>query len=101
MLSLLINSQLVITDSGGLQKEAFRLYKLSPYQTLNIAEKLYLNALISYPRTNSQRLPYNLDCRRIIMDLSNLSEFRDVANKLLKKQTNTFLRVVSIIFSIL
>jgi len=71
---------------SGLQKEAFRLYKLSPYQTLNIAEKLYLNALISYPRTNSQRLPYNLDCRRIIMDLSNLSEFRDVANKLLKKQ---------------
>ena len=71
---------------SGLQKEAFRLYRLNPHQTLSIAEKLYLNALISYPRTNSQKLPYNLDCRRIILELSNLSEFRDVANTLLKEQ---------------
>ena len=42
--------------------------------------------MISYPRTKSQKLPHNLDCHRIILELSNLSEFRDVANTLLKKQ---------------
>tara|TARA_B100000029_G_scaffold235347_2_gene232480 strand:- start:2281 stop:4383 length:2103 start_codon:yes stop_codon:yes gene_type:complete len=71
---------------SGLQKQAFRLYKLNPYQTLTIAEKLYLNALISYPRTNSQKLPKNLDCRRIIRDLSKLSEFKTLTSKLLAQK---------------
>ncbi len=74
---------------SGLQKQAFKLYKLSPYQTLSIAEKLYLNALISYPRTNSQKLPKNLDCQRIIRDLSKLSEFKKVADQLLLKKRFT------------
>jgi DNA topoisomerase I len=39
---------------GDLQKEAYRLYKFFPSSTLTIAEKLYLSALISYPRTSSK-----------------------------------------------
>ena len=42
---------------GDLQKEAYRVFKFSPSYTLTIAEKLYIDALISYPRTASQQLP--------------------------------------------
>ena len=40
---------------GDLQKEAYRTLKFTPSNTLAIAEKLYLSALISYPRTSSQK----------------------------------------------
>jgi DNA topoisomerase-1 len=55
---------------GDLQKEAYRVFKFSPSYTLHIAEKLYLNALISYPRTSSQKLPTSINYRRIISRLS-------------------------------
>ena len=72
-----------------LQKKAFRLYKLNPYQTLNIAEKLYLKALISYPRTTSQKLPTAINYRKIISDLSKLPDFTRMTNNLLKKKKLT------------
>ena len=72
-----------------LQKKAFRLYKLNPYQTLNIAEKLYLKALISYPRTASQKLPTSINYRKIISNLSKLPEFTRITNNLLKKKKLT------------
>ena len=57
---------------GDLQKEAFRVFKFSPSYTLSIAEKLYLNALISYPRTSSQKLPSSVSYRKIISGLSKI-----------------------------
>ena len=71
---------------SGLQKEAFKLYRFNPYQTLNIAEKLYLKALISYPRTASQKLPAAINYKKIISDLSKLPEFTRMTNSLLKKK---------------
>ena len=68
-----------------LQKEAFRLYKFNPYQTLTLAEKLYLKALISYPRTNSQKLPTQLNFRNIILNLNKLSEFKNITKNLIEK----------------
>jgi DNA topoisomerase I len=56
---------------GDLQKEAYRIFRFSPSYTLSIAEKLYIAALISYPRTSSQRLPSSINYRKIISDLSN------------------------------
>ena len=56
-----------------LQKEAYRIFKFSPSYTLSIAEKLYINTLISYPRTSSQKLPSSIDYRKIISDLSKIS----------------------------
>lgn len=55
---------------GDLQKETYRIFGFSPSYTLAIAEKLYISALISYPRTSSQRLPLSLNYRKIILDLS-------------------------------
>lgn len=40
-----------------LQLECYRLYGIRPYDTLRIAEQLYLEGRISYPRTSSQQLP--------------------------------------------
>jgi DNA topoisomerase-1 len=61
---------------GDLQKEAYRVFKFSPSNTLTIAEKLYLNALISYPRTSSQKLPVSINYKKIISSLSKISSSR-------------------------
>ena len=60
---------------GDLQREAFRLYKLSPSATLAISEKLYLDALISYPRTDSQKLPPSIGYSKIISKLLSQSQY--------------------------
>ena len=44
-------------DLSSLQSEAYRHFGYSPARTLASAERLYLDALISYPRTSSQKLP--------------------------------------------
>ncbi|MDF0681329.1 MAG: DNA topoisomerase, partial [Candidatus Nitrosocosmicus sp.] len=58
---------------GDLQKEAYRLFRFTPSYTLSIAEKLYLAALISYPRTSSQKLPSSINYEKIIKAVSNLN----------------------------
>lgn len=58
---------------GDLQKESFRLFNYSPIYTLSIAESLYLKALISYPRTNSQILPVSINYRKILNNLKKIS----------------------------
>jgi DNA topoisomerase I len=50
---------------ADLQKEAYRVMGYSPSRTSQIAERLYLAAMISYPRTGSQRLP-KLDFGRLL-----------------------------------
>jgi len=55
---------------GDLQSEAYRVFKFSPSYTLAIAEKLYLDALISYPRSASQKLPATINYKKIISHLS-------------------------------
>src|SRR5919198_2591052 len=60
---------------GDLQKEAYRVFKFSPSYTLTIAEKLYISALISYPRTSSQKIPPSIDYKKIILELSKISLF--------------------------
>jgi len=44
-------------DLTTLQREAYRLHKIAPSTVLKAAQKLYLNGLISYPRTSSQKIP--------------------------------------------
>jgi len=68
-----------------LQMEASRVFGISPAETLRIAENLYLESLISYPRTNSQKLPPTLDNRRIIKSLSKLRGMSPFCEKILAK----------------
>ncbi|MEM3403647.1 MAG: DNA topoisomerase I [Nitrososphaeria archaeon] len=69
---------------GDLQKDAFRLFGFSPSLTLSIAERLYLNALISYPRTNSQKLPASINYFKIIKELGRQTEYQKEAAILMK-----------------
>jgi DNA topoisomerase-1 len=55
---------------SNLQKEAFRIFKMPPATTLSVAESLYLSALISYPRTSSQKLPSSIGYKKILERLN-------------------------------
>ena len=56
-------------DLTTLQREAYRLHKISPSQTLAIAQRLYLDGLISYPRTSSQKIPFAIEPKKILKEL--------------------------------
>ena len=71
---------------GDLQKEAYRAFGYTPSRTLQIAERLYLKALISYPRTGSQRLPPSINYRGIIQGLGRIPEYSAHAAELLKEE---------------
>lgn len=68
-----------------LQTEAHRILRLSPYRTQELAEDLYLEALISYPRTNSQKLPLNLNYKQILEKLSKNSIYKPLVENLLRE----------------
>lgn len=68
---------------GDLQSEASRIYGFSPYKTQSIAEKLYLEALISYPRTNSQKLPPTINYRGIMDNLMKIPAYSKLVENLL------------------
>ena len=71
---------------GDLQKEAYRLFRFSPSYTLSIAEKLYIAALISYPRTSSQKLPTSINYKKIISNLSKIGyPYTNLATTLLAR----------------
>jgi len=70
-------------DLPSLQNEAFRLLAMTPRVSLGLAERLYLDQLISYPRTSSQKLPPSIGYERIIRSLGQLDSYRaDCANVL-------------------
>ncbi|BAB66257.1 DNA topoisomerase I [Sulfurisphaera tokodaii] len=54
---------------GDLQAEAGRILGYSPYYVERLAEELYLDGLISYPRTNSQKIPPSVDIKSIVNGL--------------------------------
>ncbi|MCE4612522.1 MAG: DNA topoisomerase I [Desulfurococcales archaeon] len=68
---------------GDLQAEASKLFGFSPMKTQKIAEDLYLDALISYPRTNSQQLPSTVNYYSIIKQLER-GPLGVLASRLLK-----------------
>jgi DNA topoisomerase-1 len=68
---------------GDLQVEASRIYGYDPHYTQEVAEQLYLEGLISYPRTNSQKIPPTIDVRPILRQLAGLKQYREIVNKIL------------------
>ena len=72
-------------DLGALQSEAYRLFGYTPKRTSDIAQRLYLDALISYPRTSSQKLPPSIDYRAILKNLGKSSQYQQLIAELLAK----------------
>ncbi|MCL2287623.1 MAG: DNA topoisomerase, partial [Candidatus Bathyarchaeota archaeon] len=70
-------------DLGTLQSEAYKLFKYTPMRTSKIAQHLYVNALISYPRTSSQKLPSTIGYRNILRNLGRSTLYQRLTQKLL------------------
>jgi len=71
---------------GDLQREAYRHFRFSPSKTLELAEKLYLQALISYPRTDSQKLPMTLGHKSILTKLKDQKVYSQYALEILNNK---------------
>ncbi|HID60513.1 MAG TPA: DNA topoisomerase I, partial [Hadesarchaea archaeon] len=74
-------------DLGTLQLEAYRSFGYTPMRTQQIAQALYQAALISYPRTSSQKLPPTIDYAKIMKQLGTVStQYKRFANELLDRR---------------
>jgi DNA topoisomerase I len=60
---------------GDLLKESYRNLHLPLTATMRAAESLYLDALISYPRTESQKLPSSIDSVSILRKLGGMKKY--------------------------
>ncbi|MHA1910312.1 MAG: DNA topoisomerase I [Candidatus Kariarchaeaceae archaeon] len=67
---------------GSLQSDSSRIFKFSPKKTLQLAEELYLKALISYPRTDSEKYPKELNHVEIILKIEKQTTFEKATLKL-------------------
>ncbi|MEM2942599.1 MAG: DNA topoisomerase I, partial [Candidatus Bathyarchaeia archaeon] len=72
-------------DLSEIQSEAYRRFHLGPSETLRILEHLYLQALISYPRTGSQKLPASIGYKAILESLKKSAGYRDLVAELLSQ----------------
>lgn len=66
---------------ADLQKEAFKLFGYAPSKTLQIAERLYLGAMISYPRTGSQKLP-KLNFGKLLSSIGTIPGYSGLVGKI-------------------
>lgn len=57
-------------DLTSLQREAYAWHKINPSNTLKLAQSLYLDGLISYPRTSSQKIPQEINPKQILKALA-------------------------------
>jgi DNA topoisomerase-1 len=69
-------------DLTSLQVEAHAQFRFPPSQTLDLAQKLYEDSLISYPRTSSQQIPPTIKTTQIINQLAKNPEYADLAKTL-------------------
>ena len=72
-------------DLGALQSEAYRIFKYTPMRTSSIAQHLYMDALISYPRTSSQKLPPSIGYKNILKKLGKAPAYTKHTSELLSK----------------
>jgi len=68
-------------DLTTLQREAYNLYRITPSKTLQLAQSLYLDGIISYPRTSSQKIPEQIEPKKIIKKLIEKYPFAKLATR--------------------
>ncbi|MBU0459256.1 MAG: DNA topoisomerase I, partial [Nanoarchaeota archaeon] len=73
-------------DLTSLQSESYNIFKITPKETLAIAQQLYLAGVTSYPRTSSQILDPKLGLRKIMQDLTKQPEYEGYCKELLKSK---------------
>ncbi|PIN76355.1 DNA topoisomerase I [Candidatus Woesearchaeota archaeon CG10_big_fil_rev_8_21_14_0_10_36_11] len=73
-------------DLTTLQSESYNHFKITPKETLALAQSLYLMGVTSYPRTSSQQLDPKLGFHNILTQLAKQSAYKDFAEELCKKK---------------
>jgi len=68
---------------SGLQSESYRHFGFKPSRTLAISQKLYLDALISYPRTGSQKIPPSIDIEEILTGLKEQRKYKPLVGRVI------------------
>ncbi|MBU1643590.1 MAG: DNA topoisomerase I, partial [Nanoarchaeota archaeon] len=71
-------------DLTTLQSESYLHFRITPKETLAIAQQLYLSGVTSYPRTSSQQLDPKLGFKNILTSLSKQPEYEKMCKELLK-----------------
>ncbi len=69
-------------DLTSLQVEAHRVFGFNPSRTLEIAQALYEDSLITYPRTSSQKIPPTINLPSIVKRLADNDEYKPLAEKI-------------------
>ena len=70
-------------DLTSLQTEAYKHLTIDPRRTLEIAQSLYTNAIISYPRTSSQQIPDDIDSLAIVESIKKQKKYEKPAQAVL------------------
>lgn len=65
---------------------AAALLGYQPSNAMRVAEGLYMNGYISYPRTDNTVYPKSLDIRALLQKFAKTKEFGDMARKLLQQK---------------
>ena len=65
---------------------------ISPARAMRIAESLYMDGLISYPRVDNTVYPSSLDLRDVVKTISAVPQYRPYCNELLAKDKLTATR---------
>jgi DNA topoisomerase-1 len=71
-------------DLTALQIEAYKLFKITPKDTLTIAQNLYTSSYISYPRTSSNQFPISINVKKVMEKLSKQSRYTKFSDELIK-----------------
>lgn len=74
----------LLFDLTGLQKEANKKLNLSAEQTLNIAQSLYEQKFITYPRTGSKYIPEDMwaEIPNLVKALQDNEQYKQAVSKL-------------------
>lgn len=71
-------------DLTSLQMEASTMLGFTPKRTLEVAQKLYIDGVTSYPRTSSQKLPKELELKDKLTKLQKQPIYKEKVEKVLE-----------------
>ncbi len=73
-------------NTTSLLADIYRYFGYSPQQGMAVAEALYQAAMISYPRTSSEKLPADINYKKIISSLGKQKSYGKDARLLLQQK---------------
>jgi DNA topoisomerase I len=71
-------------DLTSLQMEAYRVFRISPKECLSLAQELYTNSYISYPRTSSNQLNDKIGYKKILNAIGKQAEYKKFCSEIVK-----------------